>query len=476
MTFEGLDPVVLDLVDLEQQRAELDGVAAHGAAAEIGEDDSADGVLVPVGELDLKGLLDLFDQHGAGDGVDVVAEGGQLRFLGVELVLDLADDLLDHVLQRDHAAHPAVLVEDGRQVDLLGEHAVEQPVEGQGLRHEGEVPGHALERFEGLGAAEQVLDVDHADDPVERAVAQGEAGVAALPRDLEVGLERLLGVEIDHVGPRHHDLPRHAVGELEDVVQQLALAFRQAGRVPRGEQAAQLLLVLGQLPFGHRLDADHLEDRVGAVVEHPDRRVGRLVEALHGHGNPQGGVLGLADGERLRRQLAEHDVQNRDGHERHGQRHGVDQARPGAGDQADHRLDDPDERRFADPAQGQARQGDAELGGREVGVQVLDHVPGDPPAPQARRGVGVELGRPHLDQGELGGDEEAVEEDQAEGEDQAEHGDRAPAPRRAGAAARTNSGIMTWTAGVGPGRGPVRPVKVPRGGPLGEPTGGGTGG
>jgi hypothetical protein len=32
--------------------------------------------------------------------------------------------------------------------------------------------------------------------------------------------------------------------------------------------------------------------------------------------------------------------------------------------------------------------------------------------------VGVDLGRPHLDQGELGGDEEAVEEDQEEAEDE----------------------------------------------------------
>ena len=46
-----------------------------------------------------------------------------------------------------------------------------------------------------------------------------------------------------------------------------------------------------------------------------------------------------------------------------------------AGEGLHHRADDPGEGRLADPAQGQAGQGDAELGRREVGVEVADHVP-----------------------------------------------------------------------------------------------------
>ena len=58
-----------------------------------------------------------------------------------------------------------------------------------------------------------------------------------------------------------------------------------------------------------------------------------------------------------------------------GERDRVDQRVGGAGDQPHQRLDDPGEGRLADPAEGQARQGDAELGRREVGVEVVEHVP-----------------------------------------------------------------------------------------------------
>jgi len=80
--------------------------------------------------------------------------------------------------------------------------------------------------------------------------------------------------------------------------------------------------------------------------------------------------------------------------------------------------DDPGEGRLADPAQRQAGQGDAELGGGEIGVEVAEHVPRQAGPPVALRDVGLDLRRPHLDQGELGGDEEAVQSHQQEGEEQ----------------------------------------------------------
>ena len=42
------------------------------------------------------------------------------------LVLDLADDLLDHVLDRDEAFGAAELVDDDGEVDPLGAHPREQ--------------------------------------------------------------------------------------------------------------------------------------------------------------------------------------------------------------------------------------------------------------------------------------------------------------------------------------------------------------
>ena len=62
-----------------------------------------------------------------------------LLFL-VVLVLDLADDLLEEVLDRDEAGRPAVLVEDDRDVDLLALEIVEQVVDGHRLGGEDRGP------------------------------------------------------------------------------------------------------------------------------------------------------------------------------------------------------------------------------------------------------------------------------------------------------------------------------------------------
>ena len=53
-----------------------------------------------------------------------------LRRLGVELVLDLAEDLLDQVLERDDAARSTVLVDDDRKRRALALHV---PQDARGI-------------------------------------------------------------------------------------------------------------------------------------------------------------------------------------------------------------------------------------------------------------------------------------------------------------------------------------------------------
>jgi hypothetical protein len=52
------------------------------------------------------------------------------------LVLDLADDLLDHVLDGDEAFGAAELVDDDGEVDALGAHAGEQVEHAHRFGHE----------------------------------------------------------------------------------------------------------------------------------------------------------------------------------------------------------------------------------------------------------------------------------------------------------------------------------------------------
>ena len=184
-------------------------------------------------------------------------------------------------------------------------------------------------------------------------------------------------------------------------------------------------------PLGRRRDADQLEQAVGGVIEHPDRRVGELEEEEEGKGDQQRRPLGLADGDRLRGQLAEHDVQEGDDQEGEPQAHRMDEVGIG-GQRGDQRPDQPGERRLADPAETQARERDSQLGRGEVGVEMARHVPRQPGAADPVGDVRLELGRPDADQGELGGHEEAVEDHQDEPEGHPPAGMGSEAGRRRG--------------------------------------------
>lgn len=98
----------------------------------------------------------------------------------------------------------------------------------------------------------------------------------------------------------------------------------------------------------------------------------------------------------------------------------------GEADFEEDRLDEAVDEGFAEAAQGDAGEGDAELGGREVTVEVLDLVTGADGAGFAFGDSGFELGAADFDDGEFSGDEESVEEDEEK------NGDGAPSEFGAG--------------------------------------------
>ena len=113
------------------------------------------------------------------------------------------------------------------------------------------------------------------------------------------------------------------------------------------------------------------------------------------------------------RQFADHDVER--GDQREGDTHGDAMGGGGArrSEQRGQGLrQHAGNRGLADPTKAQRGHGDSELTGRDVRVEVADHVLG-------RRGAGasffrqlVETRFPHRHDGEFGGDEEAVGHDQ----------------------------------------------------------------
>ena len=96
----------------------------------------------PCGQLGVEQLVGLVDGHATGR-PRTLAVGQALdgRLLDVELVDDLADQLLDEVLERDQPGRAAVLVDHDRQVELAVLHLAEQAGDAAWSRARSGPPG-----------------------------------------------------------------------------------------------------------------------------------------------------------------------------------------------------------------------------------------------------------------------------------------------------------------------------------------------
>jgi hypothetical protein len=178
----------------------------------------AHGIDIVVGEGGAEGVVELGD---LGQAVHAPAAVGHwqdivLVFVQVELILDVAHDLLQHVLDRHQAGHAAVLVDDHGDMVAVDAEVAQQDVQALGLGDEHRRAQGLAQVEGGVGVvAQQVLGQQDADDVVTAAFVDREARVRGL---LHEGDERLRGVrDIDHIHlrARHHDVARGQFGDLE---------------------------------------------------------------------------------------------------------------------------------------------------------------------------------------------------------------------------------------------------------------------
>ena len=166
----------------------------------------------------------------------------------VVLVVDVADDLLDDVLERDEAEHDAIFVDHQRRMGLAAqerlqliaatggvgdEPGVERDVGGAQLRH--------VAARGGIGA-EQVLDVQDADDVVGIAAPKRHAGIGRGERLAHKIGRRQIGVERAHLGAVDHHVADRHFGEFEQAAEHVALIARNfALAMQHVDGAAQFL-------------------------------------------------------------------------------------------------------------------------------------------------------------------------------------------------------------------------------------------
>ena len=193
----------------------------------------------------------------------------------VVLVGDVADDLLDDVLERDDAGVAAVLVEDDGHLEAVLPQQRQQRVEPQRVGDDDRLGHDVLDpggRPLGHRQRHRVLDV-HGADHVVVGVEHREPGVAGLAGQLDHRRGPVVLLERGGAHPRRHDLAGGAGAELHRALHQLGgldveralvgRALDQRGELGRAARRAELLL---------RLDAEPADERVGRAVEQPDRQ------------------------------------------------------------------------------------------------------------------------------------------------------------------------------------------------------------
>ena len=196
----------------------------------------------------------------------------RLGLLDVVLVADVADELLDEVLERDDAGGAAVLVDDDGQVRARRTHlehrrehalAARQHEHRRGRGRSSRMPRSATSGARMSRMCTNPIDV------VLRLAEHRVARVRQVDHDPRRLVRRQRRVEELHLGARHHHLAHLALPRLEHVVDELALLRRE--RLLRGQDAAQLV-VGDELLVGVRVAAERAHEEVGRARQQPDER------------------------------------------------------------------------------------------------------------------------------------------------------------------------------------------------------------
>ena len=208
-------------------------------------------------------LNEIAKNHPGKQAVDLDLAAGAVRgrLPQIELVADVADELLDQVLQGHDPRRAAILVDHDRHVAASVAHLLHRRQDRFAVGEPQHRPYQALdpERLLGHFGVEQIAHMHEPDHIVGRAIDDRIAGVRHLP-DLPDGLgHRQCRVQELHLCARHRDLGQFPVAGGDDLVDEVPLLGAQ--RVLRRHESAQLLsrdTLLG----GTRIAAEQPHDGV----------------------------------------------------------------------------------------------------------------------------------------------------------------------------------------------------------------------
>ena len=328
----------------------------------------------------------------------------------VVLVGDVADDLLNGVLEGDNARGPAVLIDDDGHLRALIAQLDQQARQGHGLgharsrRHEGG-GGHWHARPPLVGHGDDAAQVDDAQDVVGVVPDDGEAGVAGGAGQGHDGVGGVRLIQDVKAAPVRHDVDRGECAEPDRPGEQgggggiesalLGTVAHEGGELTGAAGAADLL---------DRFDAHAMQDQVGGVIEQDDDGPEHNGKGHEEGGDEPGGAHGIGQGGVLGDELAHDHGEGVDHHQGDddGGSGGRGLGQPGAHEA----VEEPRQGVLHGVSEQDRGQSDADLSAGQEGGQAPQRLADRGGAPVPRGGTGLDGGGIQSDQGELAGDEQ----------------------------------------------------------------------
>src|SRR4026209_1246642 len=232
---ELVDLATVRFPDLKQDPLVFESFAFARNPPECGIDETRDGGVLIVVQVDAQHFLDALDRNPGGDDVVPLRVLGDLKHLAnLVLIMNFSRDFLQDVLDGDESGQPAILVNDHGHVGSLVLQFSQQLRHALGFRHKLQRSHQTFQaqKLSGvlIGAipnVQQILQIHHADDVFDLLAVNRYAGILGLGDELFQLSQRRRDLNGDDLGSGSHDIAGEFFAKLHSRLDERRLVLLQ---------------------------------------------------------------------------------------------------------------------------------------------------------------------------------------------------------------------------------------------------------